>query len=631
MSYDTNGCLVGGCKDNGINWIVTTNVGEITPQLPAGDIIVRNITITGTQTGGANASPATSLATDASPVQIDATHPTVPNQVLISTDTTHATWQAILSPDLTTSAVGVLPIAHGGTENIYGSVSSITTTTPSNPVVISTTPPTANQVLTASSGTAASWVTPSSSNIDLTSQVTGVLPVANGGTNNVFGSVSSITTTVPANPVAISTTAPTVNQVLTATSGNTAAWSTPPSVSLTSGVTGVLPIANGGTNNSFGSVSNITTTTPAAPVVISTTPPSSNQILTASSSTAAAWVSPPSVDLSTGVTGVLPIANGGTNNIYGSISNISTTVPSAPVVISTTAPSVNQVLTASSSSAASWITPPLVNLTSDVTGTLPIANGGTSNIYGSISNITTTTPSAPVVISTTPPTTSQVLTATTSTTALWTTLTTTPPTQQLLISTTTSSVYTPTTTSIVYIKVEMVGGGGGGGGGSTLGFGGGGGSGCYYRRYWPYAASYLYRCGTGGAGGATLVAGSAGSPTTFNAPSGTYTEVCVAGGGGGAGTNTPTDGAGAAQTTSVTFSAGAFNVNGSGGAPGNSWTNHFTIFAQGAGSLLGAWSRSATQNQTAAGSGGCGSNNATVTGSAGSAGIILITEYYGWG
>jgi hypothetical protein len=46
---------------------------------------------------------------------------------------------------------------------------------------------------------------------------------------------------------------------------------------------------------------------------------------------------------------------------------------------------------------------------------------------------------------------------------------------------------------------------------------------------------------------------------------------------------------------------------------------------------LGAWSRSATQTQTAPGSGGCGNNNVTLAGSAGSAGIILITEYYGWG
>jgi hypothetical protein len=96
---------------------------------------------------------------------------------------------------------------------------------------------------------------------------------------------------------------------------------------LTTGVTGTLPVANGGTG--------VTTSTGSGNNVLSTSPTLTTPVLgTPSSGTLTSCTGLP---LTTGVTGTLPIANGGTGTT------------------STT----------------------FANLTTNVTGTLPVANGGT--------------------------------------------------------------------------------------------------------------------------------------------------------------------------------------------------------------------------------------------------------------
>jgi len=83
---------------------------------------------------------------------------------------------------------------------------------------------------------------------------------------------------------------------------------------------------------------------------------SAGQVLTSAGSSAPVWATPASVNLATGVTGTLPIANGGTN---------STATPTAGGVVYgtgtaqavTTAGTSGQVLRSNGASAPSWVTP----------------------------------------------------------------------------------------------------------------------------------------------------------------------------------------------------------------------------------------------------------------------------------
>jgi hypothetical protein len=97
--------------------------------------------------------------------------------------------------------------------------------------------------------------------------------------------------------------------------------------------------------------------------------------------------------LTTGVTGTLPVANGGTG--------VTTSTGSGNVVLSTSPTLVTPVLGTPSSgnlsNCTSYPTSQLtgtINLTSQVTGTLPVANGGTG--------VTTSTGSGNNVLSTSP-------------------------------------------------------------------------------------------------------------------------------------------------------------------------------------------------------------------------------------
>jgi hypothetical protein len=115
-------------------------------------------------------------------------------------------------------------------------------------------------------------------NVDLTSQVTGTLPIANGGTGSTSTTYVDLTTNVTG-------TLPVAN-------GGTGSTSTT-YVDLTTNVTGTLPVANGGTGS--------TSTT--------------------------------YVDLTTNVTGTLPVANGGTG-VTSSTGTGSVVLSSAPTITS---------------------------------------------------------------------------------------------------------------------------------------------------------------------------------------------------------------------------------------------------------------------------------------------------------
>jgi hypothetical protein len=225
-------------------------------------------------------------------------------------------------------------------------------------------------------------------------------------------------------------------------------------------------------------------------------------------------------------------------------------------------------------------------LSTGVTGTLPVVNGGTG-------------------------------------------LTTIPHTVQVFTSS--SGTYT-TPANCKAIFVQLVGGGGGGGGGANTTYftgGGGGGSGGYVQKLINSpSATYSYAVGAtaaGGAAGATGVTGTAGANTTFS----TFTAS-----GGGAGTGgTGSNGFGGSGGAGGAASGGDINIAGSDGAAGGPGVNGVVGGPAGSGgssffggSGTGGVNSGGSAGKTNSGSGGGGGSNGAA--GAGAAGIIIVTEYY---
>ena len=227
---------------------------------------------------------------------------------------------------------------------------------------------------------------PSYGKIGLTTHVSGVLPVANGGTNQSaaltqYGMIYGDTTTSMASTAAGTST--------TLLHGNTSGAPTWSAVSLTADVSGVLPVANGGTNITSYTIGSIPYASTAGILSQLLDVAIGNAIISGGVGVAPSYGK---IGLTTHVSGTLPVANGGTNITSYVIGDI--LYASAAGVLSSLADIAvgNVIISGGVGAAPSY---GKVGLTTHVSGTLPVGNGGTgqtSNLtqYGVVYGSTTT-------------------------------------------------------------------------------------------------------------------------------------------------------------------------------------------------------------------------------------------------
>jgi len=368
-------------------------------------------------------------------------------------------------------------------------------------------------------------------------------------------------------------------------------------------------------NGNLGVTGTITGTISAAPptqlatdttaVTINTNhPTAAGQSLISTSTTNATWQAPAVVSLTTGVSGVLPIANGGTNQ--STVGSNGTVLTSNGTTTAYVAPST---LTVGNATAAVTAT----NLATGTVGQLPVQTGTgttgfvTSGASGSVL-VGQGTGVAPIFALITKPI-------------------------VFVFASGTAQTYTPPATCS-FIFVTAAGGGGGGGGTfntNSQGAGGGGGGGGWFYSVYPGGNSFLYTVGAGGTAGTVNNDGSNGGDTTFKSNATGLTDT--AGGGLGGNKGITSRGGNAAQGGTVTInntSNVVYNSKGGAGSAGQlimGGNGGSTILASPTG---GTGLGTAGAAGDAGGGGGAGGNSSGSqnAGGAGGVGQISIIEFY---
>ncbi len=350
---------------NNIATAVATKTDNASANITGGSIT--GITDLAIADGGTGASTANAALNNLLPSQASA------SGKYLKSNGTDSSWDAL---DISTADItGTLPVANGGT--------GVTSSTGTGSVVLSNSP----TLVTPALGTPASGVATNLTGLPLSTGVTGTLPIANGGTGQ---------TTANAAFNALAPSQATASGKYLKSDGTNTSWDAL-DIS-TADITGTLPVANGGTG--------VTTSTGTGSVVLSNSPTLVTPALGTPSS--ATLTNATGLPISTGVLGLgtgvatalavnvgsagAPLVNGGVlgtpssgtaTNLTGlpistGVSGLGTGVATALAVNvgSAGAPVVNGgALGTPSSGTATNLTG--LPLSTGVTGTLPVANGGT--------------------------------------------------------------------------------------------------------------------------------------------------------------------------------------------------------------------------------------------------------------
>lgn len=269
-----------------------------------------------------------------------------------------------------THITGILPATNGGTGFGAYAVGDLLYASTTTALAKLADVATGNAVISGGVSVAPSW-----GKIGLTTHVSGVLPIANGGTNlstYTQGDILYASATDVLAKLAKDTNA--TRYLSNTGASNAPAWA---QVSLTQGVSGTLPATSGGTGFASYAVGDLlyadTTTSLAKLADVAT----GNALISGGVAAAPSWGK---VALATHVSGTLPVTSGGTglasvaqgDLLYSNASN-------ALTALTKNTSSTRYLSNTGSSNNPAWAQ---VDLSNGVTSTLPVSRGGIGGIGG---------------------------------------------------------------------------------------------------------------------------------------------------------------------------------------------------------------------------------------------------------